>query len=469
VIRITALIVALGLGFNTWAQTEPAEPAGDSPAASSSQDAGQSQASGNSEHDLRKAYQREYAFLVAQKRELEQRLRQFRTEAQNEAARLQQETDQLESQLLSLESTADRVNDQLSTARESLESRTGDEGILGATLEQARASLKDAGFAPAEQPDKPAPERAKLRFSAAMEALDAFSTVRTEDGQFFLQDGTEVDGQIVHYGQVASFGVSDQGSGALAPAGGGALKLWPKSGAEDAKALAAGEQPAQLGMFLIENRNRAVSDAGDKTVLDVIQSGGAIGWIIVALGVIAALLALLRTMFLMRAGANTQTVSEKAGDLVASGKPQEALEVCEKSGGATAKVVAAALRNLDRDPKHLDDIISETTLGESDYLDRYGTLLLVIAAISPLLGLLGTVTGMISTFDVITEFGTGDPKLLSGGISTALVTTELGLIVAIPTLLLGNVLSGWAERIKDGMEQAALNVVNKYRERGARA
>ncbi|MEQ9012387.1 MotA/TolQ/ExbB proton channel family protein [Algiphilus sp.] len=467
-IRLTAFIAALGLSTAVWAQAESPQTEGGAAAAAPGTSQ-QASSSANAEHELRKAYQREYAFLVAQKRELEQRLRSFRNEAQNEVSQLQQETDQLESQLLSLESTADRVNDQLSVARQSLESRTGDEGILDATLEQARASLKDAGFAPDEQPDKAVPERAQMRFDAAMDALAAFSTVRVEDGDFFLADGTEVSGKLVHFGQVASFGVSGQGSGALAPAGGGALKLWPDSSAADAEALAAGEQPNSLGLFLIENRNRAVADSGDKTVLEVIESGGAIAWIIVALGAVAALLALLRFIFLTRAGANTQTISEKVGDLVASGKPQEALEVCEKTGGATAKVVAAALRNLDRDPKHLDDIISETTLGESDYLDRYGTLLLVIAAISPLLGLLGTVTGMISTFDVITEFGTGDPKLLSGGISTALVTTELGLIVAIPTLLLGNVLSGWAERIKDGMEQAALNVVNKYRELGARA
>ena len=69
---------------------------------------------------------------------------------------------------------------------------------------------------------------------------------------------------------------------------------------------------------------------------------------------------------------------------------------------------------------------------------------------------------MISTFDIITEFGTGDPKLLSGGISVALVTTQLGLVVAIPALILGNLLSGWSNRIKDDMEKAALSVVNIY-------
>ena len=76
--------------------------------------------------------------------------------------------------------------------------------------------------------------------------------------------------------------------------------------------------------------------------------------------------------------------------------------------------------------------------------------------------LLGTVTGMIETFDSITQFGTGDPKLLSEGIAIALVTTELGLVVAIPTLLLGSLLSTWARNIKRDMEHSALRIVNVF-------
>jgi len=76
---------------------------------------------------------------------------------------------------------------------------------------------------------------------------------------------------------------------------------------------------------------------------------------------------------------------------------------------------------------------------------------------------------MIATFDVITEFGTGDPKMLSGGISEALVTTELGLIVAIPAVLLGNLLSGWAERIKNDMELGALHLINLFKDKEERA
>ena len=84
---------------------------------------------------------------------------------------------------------------------------------------------------------------------------------------------------------------------------------------------------------------------------------------------------------------------------------------------------------------------------------------MVIAAVAPLLGLLGTVTGMISTFEIITEHGTGDPKMLSGGISEALITTQLGLVVAIPMLLLGNMLKGWSEGVFGKLESTVLRLI----------
>ncbi|HFE31740.1 MAG TPA: MotA/TolQ/ExbB proton channel family protein, partial [Gammaproteobacteria bacterium] len=160
------------------------------------------------------------------------------------------------------------------------------------------------------------------------------------------------------------------------------------------------------------------------------------------------------------AGVATGRLMQAVSKLVSEGRVGDALDLCKKTGGATARVLADTLRNLDRDRDHLEDIISESILHESGSLNRFGSFIMVIAAVAPLLGLLGTVTGMIATFDVITEFGTGDPKLLSGGIATALVTTELGLVVAIPTLIFGNLLGGWSNRIKDEMEKAALHVTN---------
>lgn len=117
-------------------------------------------------------------------------------------------------------------------------------------------------------------------------------------------------------------------------------------------------------------------------------------------------------------------------------------------------------RNKEREAR--ENIIHESILGELNFLDRFGAVILVMAAVAPLLGLLGTVTGMISTFDIITEFGTGDPKLLSSGISEALITTKLGLVVAIPSLLLGNLLGGWSGKIKVLLEREALRLSNRF-------
>jgi biopolymer transport protein ExbB len=124
------------------------------------------------------------------------------------------------------------------------------------------------------------------------------------------------------------------------------------------------------------------------------------------------------------------------------------------------RVMVSTIRGLQTDPKNIEDIISESVLNEQPALDRFRSALSVFAAVAPLLGLLGTVTGMITTFDVITQYGTGDPQLLSGGISEALITTEFGLAVAIPTLLIGNLLSSWSDRITSNIEVSALRAAN---------
>ncbi|MGD8580692.1 MAG: MotA/TolQ/ExbB proton channel family protein, partial [Lysobacterales bacterium] len=261
--------------------------------------------------------------------------------------------------------------------------------------------------------------------------------------------------------------VSGDRGGALAPAGDGQFKVWSASSPATAEALAAGQAPDVLDVFLYESSQKAIEEQAGKTLLSVINSGGTIAWIIVGLGALAALLVLLRIGFLYSASKSTGKVDKAVGDLVEQGRIDEALKACKKLKGSTSNVVASAMRNLNREREHIEDIISEQILHESTHLNRFGALIIVIAAVSPLLGLLGTVTGMIATFDIITEFGTGDPKLLSSGISIALVTTEVGLAVAIPALIFGNLLSGWAESIKDDMEKAALHVMNRYKGRSA--
>jgi biopolymer transport protein ExbB len=215
-------------------------------------------------------------------------------------------------------------------------------------------------------------------------------------------------------------------------------------------------------MFLYENVSKEIEDVIEKSALDVVDSGGIIGWVIVVLGVIGLLLAILRSFFLISASSTTDTLAKDTLGVLLSGGVDKALEFLKSKKGSTARLLKATVRNLDRNREHIEDIVAESILHESSRLDKFGSVILVMAAVAPLLGLLGTVTGMIATFDIITEFGTGDPKLLSSGISIALVTTELGLIVAIPLLMIGNLLGGWAERVKDHMEHSALHLINEY-------
>jgi len=422
--------------------------------------------------ELQAAYQKEYAFLEAQLRELRSRLATFETESRRAENDKEAQIDRVEGEYIDLQSRGERFNDLLNEAERQIRAVEDSRATLEATFLQAGSTL-EAYEIPALQSEEyvasPADARMDVLFSSTLDLLAGLGKLRRESATFFLDDGTEVEGTIVHVGNIASYGISGDQGGALAPAGENQLKIWSDSSSDVAQAVNRGNPPPVLEMFLYESTPKAIDERAGKTILSVINSGGTIAWIIVGLGVLAGLLIVLRIIFLRNASASTGKVDKAVGALVAQGKLDEALKACKRMKGSTANVVASALRNLDRDREHIEDIVSEQILHESTHLNRFGTFIIVIAAVAPLLGLLGTVTGMISTFDIITEFGTGDPKLLSSGISIALVTTEVGLAVAIPALIFGNLLSGWAESIKDDMEKAALHVMNRYKGRTGEA
>jgi biopolymer transport protein ExbB len=417
--------------------------------------------------NVEQAYRREYALLEAQKRELTARVNEIRQQTAAQKARLEAEVAALENRVFAERAEAEAASEELTRIEQAAFALAENSGFIDATLEQARSTLAGFGNETLSADDFAArDELGKLQgmFEQGIAQLRVLGEIRREPGAFFLADGTEVQGQIVRFGNIAAFGVSEQGSGALVPAGGGRFRLWKDPATESAQALAQGQLPATLQTYLFENANTAVLDPEDKSFINEMKKGGLIGYIILALGLSAALLVVLRALFLQRAGASIQNIMDGVAPAVRARKIDEAIAAAKRFKGSAARVVTAALRNLDREREHLEDIVSESILHESTHLNRFGAYILMIAAVAPLLGLLGTVTGMIQTFDVITEFGTSDPKLLSGGIATALVTTMQGLIVAIPALLFGSLLNGWAESIKDDMEKAALKVVNLYQD-----
>ena len=439
------------------------------PLAASAQDAAPSAASAAAAApadpalSLEQAYKKEFALLQAQKRELAARIAEVKREFEADRSRLEGQISSLETRAITARAEAENLAGELARADERTAANAENSDLLGATVEQARATLDGFGDSSlVGEAFEQADDLGKLErmFGSAASLLQQLGQVRREEGTFYLGDGSEVTGTVIRFGNIARFGVSEQGSGALAPAGGGRFRLWNAPAEDSAKSLAAGKLPAQLNAFLYENANTAVSEPETKTPVGEVNKGGFIGWVIVSLGLLALVLVILRAVFLKRAGADIQNIIDAVTPKVRAGQIDDAIAACKRFKGSAARVVTAALRNLDRDREHMEDIVSESILHESTRLSRFGAVITVIAAVAPLLGLLGTVTGMIQTFDVITEFGTSDPKLLSGGIATALVTTELGLIVAIPCLLFGSLLNGWADRLKDDMEKAALKVIN---------
>lgn len=412
---------------------------------------------------LADAYKKEFAFLESEKTALQKRLAEHDAAANAAVSAAKSDLGSLQAKLVGLTANADSLQDKLSDIERELEALQENTDTLDSTIYQATTTLGGLGAVLPEKAEGDGFDTVLGSvYASSLDYLHRFGSVRTEEGEFFLTDGRKSTGRVTHIGRIAAFGVSELGSGALAPAGDGMFKIWPASDAATAQAVDRGERPAMLSLFIFESLDKAIDEKVRQSLFQHIDSGGLIAWVIVVVGLAALAMIILRAIFLYRAVVGTESLVGAVTPMVEKGRVSEALDLCRSGAGATARVLQATLRNIERDRDHLEDIISESILHETPFLDRFGSAILVLAGVAPLLGLLGTVTGMISTFDVITEFGTGDPKLLSGGISEALITTELGLIVAIPALLAGNLLSGWAEKIKSAMENTALKVTNRY-------
>ena len=182
---------------------------------------------------------------------------------------------------------------------------------------------------------------------------------------------------------------------------------------------------------------------------DRFHQGGAIGYIIMALGGIVFLVALARLVMLSLQELSIEKQMkhpEQAGD------------------NPLGRVFAVYQANRSNDLETLELKLSDAVLQEVPKINRWISFIKISAAIAPLMGLLGTVTGMIITFQAITLFGAGDPKLMAGGISQALVTTVLGLTVAIPSLVLHNLVQGKAAKLTDILEQESVAMVAEHAE-----
>ena len=175
-----------------------------------------------------------------------------------------------------------------------------------------------------------------------------------------------------------------------------------------------------------------------------VAQGKQVGYVIIVLGIIGLLIALWRLIVLSGVSVKVRSQSKNLGT---------------PGNNPLGRVLAVGHDNPAIEPETLELKLAETILKEIPKFNAMLPFLKIISVVAPLLGLLGTVTGMIVTFQAITLYGTGDPKLMAGGISTALVTTVLGLVVAIPMVFLHTLVSSRAKRLTQILTEEAAGML----------
>ena len=404
-------------------------------------------------------------------RERVERFRQARDDRQRMLEEVSRDLAAEERRSNTLNRRYEQNENELADLEERLQIRIGNFGelfgvvrdVAGDTVSQVVTSLVSAQY----------PDRLDLvRGMAKAKELPSLEDLRGL--QLMLLEEMAQSGQVVRFdaeitdpsGQtsagnvirVGAFNLIHDGKFLTRDDGTGALQILPRqpagrylSMAEDLGDATAGPvemavDPTRgqlLGMLI------QAPDLGER-----LQQGGYVGYTIIGMGAIGLLIALWRLVVLQGAGRRirSQLRSSSASKDNALGR---ILAVYEEH--QTGNLDALALK------------LDEAIMREAPILERYQGILKVFAAVAPLLGLLGTVVGMIITFQQLTLFGTGDPKLMAGGISQALITTVLGLIVAIPLVLLHSVVSSSSQSLVEILEEQSAGLIARRAEGDAAA
>ena len=293
----------------------------------------------------------------------------------------------------------------------------------------------------------------RLWFELAREATELGKVKRLEDFRIVTADGREVMEDIV---RVGAFNIVADGRYLRQTENNSVAELQrqPSQGRflnSTSALLAAAPDDSMVRFGIDVTRGQLLSLLIETPSLpEYIQQGQIVGYIIIALGIIGILIALERMITLGIAGRKV--------------KAQLKRETASEDN-ALGRVLKVYQDNPRADTETLELKLGEAILKEVPRLQRGILFIKVISVVAPLLGLLGTVVGMIQTFQAITLFGTGDPTVMASGISAALMTTVLGLCVAIPTVLLHTLVNGRARSIVQILQEQSAGIVANQAER----
>ncbi|MEQ1440317.1 MotA/TolQ/ExbB proton channel family protein [Fontimonas sp. SYSU GA230001] len=408
----------------------------------------------------------------AQNAGLDALLKQVR-EGQAQSARISQEreqrflrnkneqaglVEQAERELATVKSRADAARArfdaqqrEIAALKAQLQQRAGDYIQVNAAVRQLAGELR--GTAADSLITAQFPERMAFLDGLAA-SRDLPSLVELEELWFTLTQQMAESGKVVRFPaeivdeqgarrqaeviRVGSFTAFADGQYLTTSSGGRLLAALPRQPASGLQRIArkfAASTDAVAPVLVDPSRGSLLLIEGEKPTLgERIRQGGLVGYVIIAIGVVGVLIALGQMVYLERVGRRMRAQLRNLR-----------VPSADNPLGRVLRVFSDDPAHRDDDPELLELRLSEAVLREVPPLERAQSILRLFAAAAPLLGLLGTVTGMIVTFQTITVFGTGDPKLMADGISQALVTTVEGLVVAIPILFI-NALLGTRSR-----------------------
>lgn len=361
---------------------------------------------------------------------------------------------QAERELASAKSRADAVRGrydaqqrEVAALKAQLKERAGDYVQVNAAVRQLAGELRSAAadsMLTAQFPERmdflddlasgtALPSLAELEtlwFTLTQEMTESGKVARFET-QIVDEHGARIEAEVIRVGSFTAFAdgryLATSNEGRL-------LTALPRQPAGKLRSIAEdfAEADGPVAPVLVDpTRGNLLVIEGDKPSLgERIRQGGLVGYVIIAIGAAGLLMALGQMIYLE---AVARRMRAQLGELRTPRADNPLGRLLQSFGGAA--------EHADDDPELLELKLSEAVLRETPPLERAQSILRLFVAAAPLLGLLGTVTGMIVTFQAITVFGTGDPRLMADGISQALVTTVQGLVVALPLLFLNGLLA----------------------------
>jgi biopolymer transport protein ExbB len=408
--------------------------------------------------DSQEARQREAQFAQArnQQQNLLNRARAERTRQENESARLEQLFEDNQAKIVAARAALDERLGALKELFGVLQTVSGD------AQGRFNASLTNLQY----------PDREDFLVALGSKMASATELAQIEDIErlwFELQREINESGSVVRFNHQITTAAGEQIDAEIVRVG--AFNLVFENGyleyKEDGSVVELPRQPE--GRFLGSAIDVFDADSGvvefgldgtrggilallvdTPTLGEKVDQGGIVGYSIITLGLIGLLIAIWRLLGLSSA-------SRKVKAQLKSETPS--------SDNPLGRVLAAYESNKNADTETIELKLSEAGLKEMPGLTKGLLFIKVISVVAPLMGLLGTVTGMIKTFQVITLYGAGDPKMMAGGISQALVTTVLGLVVAIPMVLLHTIVSGSSRKVINVIQSQSAGIIAQHSER----